>query len=53
MGDGAHAHDSTLNQIVNAENSEVETQIQGNRNVAIDGDVSDGNIITGDQNKNG
>ena len=52
MGDGAHAHGNTLNQIVNAENSEVKTQIQGDRNVAIDGNVSDGDILTGDENEN-
>jgi len=52
MGDGAHAHGNTSNQIVNAENSSVETQTQGDRNVAVDGDVNDGNIITGDKNNN-
>jgi hypothetical protein len=51
-GHNAHTHDNTFNQIVNAENSSVETQIQGDRNAAIDGNVSDGNIITGDENKN-
>jgi uncharacterized protein YjbI with pentapeptide repeats len=51
-GRDAHAHDNTLNQIVNAENSEVKTQIQGNRNVAIDGDVNDGNISSGDKSNN-
>jgi uncharacterized protein YjbI with pentapeptide repeats len=46
MGDYAEAHDSTLNQIVNAENSSVGTQIQGESNVAVDGESSD--VISGD-----
>jgi uncharacterized protein YjbI with pentapeptide repeats len=49
MGDNSQAHDSTLNQIVNAENSSVESQIQGERNIAI-ADASDSNISTGDKN---
>lgn len=52
MGDGAHAHGNISNQIVNAENSSVETQVQGDRNIAIDGNVSDGNISTSDENNN-
>jgi hypothetical protein len=49
MGDGAQAHDNTSNQIVNAENSSVDTQIQGERNIAVDGDASDNTISTGDK----
>jgi hypothetical protein len=52
MGDGAHTHGNTSNQIVNAENSSVKTQIQGERNVALDGNVSDRNISTGDKSNN-
>jgi uncharacterized protein YjbI with pentapeptide repeats len=50
-GRDALVHDNTLNQIVNAENSEVKTQIQGNRNAAIDGDISDDKISTGNENE--
>lgn len=48
-GHNAHTQDSNLNQIVNAENSSVETQIQGVGNTAIS-DVSDSSIIIGDEN---
>jgi uncharacterized protein YjbI with pentapeptide repeats len=48
-GRGALAPDNTLNQIVNAENSSVGTQIQGDGNTAIS-DVSDSSIVIGDEN---
>jgi uncharacterized protein YjbI with pentapeptide repeats len=51
-GRGALAHDNTLNQIVNEDNSSVGTQIQGERNIAVEGDASDSNVITGNKYKN-
>jgi uncharacterized protein YjbI with pentapeptide repeats len=48
-GRGALAHDIHLNQIVNEANSEVKTQIQGERNIAIDGDAGESSISTGDK----
>jgi uncharacterized protein YjbI with pentapeptide repeats len=48
MGENPVAPNNTLNQIVNAENSSVGTQVQGERNLAIDGDASDSKVSTGD-----
>jgi uncharacterized protein YjbI with pentapeptide repeats len=51
VGKNAHSQGNTFNQIVNDGNSNVTTQVQGERNVVIDGDASDSNIITGDQSE--
>jgi tetratricopeptide (TPR) repeat protein len=50
VGDNAHVHDNTFNQTVKAEKVKVKKQVQKKRNVAIDGNVNDSNIITGDGN---